>query len=116
MGDLEKIQGTRIDIQKLGKKIGLRGMLLKDISFSVYPGELIGILGPSGSGKSTLIKSLNGYIKAEVGKVYINGLELYSNLDKFKSLIGYVPQDDIIHITLSVYKALYYTALLRLPP
>ncbi len=116
MGELEKIQGTRIDIQKLGKKIGLRGMLLKDISFSVYPGELIGILGPSGSGKSTLIKSLNGYIKAEAGKIYINGLELYSNLDKFKSLIGYVPQDDIIHKTLSVYKALYYTALLRLPP
>ncbi|OQA14634.1 MAG: ABC transporter ATP-binding/permease protein [bacterium ADurb.Bin363] len=116
MKEIEKTQGTKIDVENIGKKVGLRSMILKDISFTVCPGELIGILGPSGSGKSTLLKSLNGYIKADTGKIYINGIEFYSNFNKFRSLIGYVPQDDIIHKTLSVYKALYYTALLRLPP
>lgn len=110
------MQGVRIDVDNISKKAGLRNLILKDISFTIYPGELVGILGPSGSGKSTLLKSLNGLIKAEHGKAYINGLEIHSNFDKLRRFIGYVPQDDIIHKTLSIYKSLYYTALLRLPP
>ena len=111
----KKSPGVKVDVQKLGKKVGLRKTILQDISFSVYPGELVGVLGPSGSGKSTLLKAINGFVKASAGKVYVNGVDFYSNFEKLKNLIGYVPQDDIIHRALSVYKALYYTALLRLP-
>jgi len=116
MNEVSSNQGVRVDVQKIGKKVGLRKMILEDISFSVYPGELVGVLGPSGCGKSTLLKAINGFSKGSVGKVYINGVELYPNFEKLKTIIGYVPQDDIIHRSLNVYKALYYTALLRLPP
>jgi len=116
MNEVSSNQGVRVDVQKIGKKVGLRKMILEDISFSVYPGELVGVLGPSGCGKSTLLKAINGFSKASAGKVYINGVELYPNFEKLKTIIGYVPQDDIIHRSLNVYKALYYTALLRLPP
>lgn len=104
----------RLDAQGVSK--GANGIkILFDISLSVHPGELVGLLGPSGAGKSTLLNALNGFRPADEGKVLLNGTNLYKNFDRFRSLIGYVPQDDIVHKTLSVYKALYYSALLRLP-
>jgi len=49
---------------------------LKDISFQVYSGEILGILGASGAGKSTLARALCGDVKAEIGKVFIQGQEV----------------------------------------
>ncbi len=89
--------------------------LLMDVSLSVLPGELVGLLGPSGAGKSTLLKAINGFSKPDEGKVLLNKEDIYDNFDKFRNLIGYVPQDDIVHESLTVTKALYYSALLRLP-
>lgn len=104
----------RLDAQGLSKSVdGTK--ILSDISLSVHPGEFVGLLGPSGAGKSTLLNALNGFRPADEGKVLLNGTSLYKNFDRFRSLIGYVPQDDIVHRTLSVYKALYYAALLRFP-
>ncbi|HXF43419.1 MAG TPA: FHA domain-containing protein [Pyrinomonadaceae bacterium] len=88
--------------------------LLKEVSIAIEPNEFIGILGPSGAGKSTLIQALNGMRPANSGSVFINDLDLYKNLDSLKQSIGYVPQEDIIHRELSVYKTLYYIAKLRL--
>ena len=104
----------RVDAQGLSK--GVNGTkILADISLSVHPGEFVGLLGPSGAGKSTLLNALNGFRPADEGRVLLNGTNLYKNFDRFRSLIGYVPQDDIVHTSLSVYQALYYSALLRLP-
>jgi ABC-type multidrug transport system ATPase subunit len=72
------------------------------------------LLGPSGAGKSTLMDSLNGMRPASSGQVLINNLDLYRHLDSLKQSIGYVPQDDIIHRELTVYRTLYYVARLRL--
>ena len=71
-------------------------------------------MGPSGCGKSTLLKALNGDSPPSHGRVTICGLELNENYDYIKTHIGYVPQDDIVHRELSVYKSLYYAAKLRL--
>ena len=71
-------------------------------------------MGPSGCGKSTLLRALNGDFPATEGKVYIHDMELYGNYDYLKRLIGYVPQDDIVHKELSVENSLYYAAKLRL--
>ncbi|HYJ91527.1 MAG TPA: ATP-binding cassette domain-containing protein, partial [Pyrinomonadaceae bacterium] len=78
------------------------------------PNEFVGLLGPSGSGKSTLIDALNGVRPARGGNVLINNLDLYRHFDSLKQSIGYVPQEDVIHRELSVYRTLYYTAKLRL--
>lgn len=89
--------------------------LLENVSLSILPGEFVGLMGPSGAGKSTLIAALNGYMPPSQGTVQINGQDLYGDAGNFKGMIGYVPQDDIMHSDLTVFEALYYTARLRLP-
>jgi ABC-type multidrug transport system ATPase subunit len=102
----------RLDAQGLSQSVNGKN-ILSNVSLSVHPGEFVGLLGPSGAGKSTLLNALNGFRPAEQGRVLLNGTDLYKNFDRFRSLVGYVPQDDIVHKSLSVYKALYYSALLR---
>jgi len=57
---------------------------------------------------------MNGMRPATSGNVLVNNLDLYRHLDSLKQSIGYVPQDDIIHRELTVYRTLYYVARLRL--
>ena len=88
--------------------------LIDNISLTVYPGELVGLMGLSGAGKTTLLKILSGYTRPTEGKVYVNGIDLYKNFDRIKNTIGYVPQDDIMHPELTVYEALVYSVKLRI--
>jgi ABC-type multidrug transport system ATPase subunit/predicted component of type VI protein secretion system len=110
---------TRIDSVNITKEVKNRsggGMikLLDSVSLSILPNEFVGLLGPSGAGKSTFMDALNGMRPASGGSVLINNLDLYEHLDSLKQSIGYVPQDDIIHRELTVYRTLYYVAKLRL--
>jgi ABC-type multidrug transport system ATPase subunit/pSer/pThr/pTyr-binding forkhead associated (FHA) protein len=110
---------TRIDVIDITKVVPNRsggGMikLLDDVDLTIQPNEFVGLLGPSGAGKSTLMDSMNGMRPATSGRVLINNLDLYQHLDSIKQSIGYVPQDDIIHRELTVYRTLYYVARLRL--
>ena len=109
----------RIDAVSLTKEVKSRSgggkiKLLDSISLSIRPNEFVGLLGPSGAGKSTLIEALNGVRPAQSGNVLINNLDLYRHLDSLKQVIGYVPQEDIIHRELTVYRTLFYVAKLRL--
>jgi ABC-type multidrug transport system ATPase subunit/pSer/pThr/pTyr-binding forkhead associated (FHA) protein len=106
-GGLELV--ARDLIQKAG---GLT--LLNQISLRIRGGEFVAILGPSGAGKTTLLNALDGFRPAQSGKVHLGGADLYRSFDSLKSVIGFVPQDDIIHEDLTVYRALYYAARLRL--
>ncbi len=110
---------TRIDAVNITKEVKNRAgggklRLLDGVSLSISPNEFIGLLGPSGAGKSTFMDALNGMRPASSGTVLINNLNLYEHLDSLKQSIGYVPQDDIIHRELTVYRTLYYVAKLRL--
>ncbi len=110
---------TRIDCINIAKVVANRSgggslRLLDDVGLTIQPNEFVGLLGPSGAGKSTLMDSLNGMRPATSGYVLINNLDLYRHLDSLKQSIGYVPQDDIIHRELTVYRTLYYVARLRL--
>ena len=110
---------TRIDCINIVKSVTNRSgggtiRLLDDVGLTIQPNEFVGLLGPSGAGKSTLMDSLNGMRPATSGYVLINNLDLYRHLDSLKQSIGYVPQDDIIHRELTVYRTLYYVARLRL--
>ncbi|TCT22780.1 ATP-binding cassette domain-containing protein [Thiobaca trueperi] len=90
--------------------------LLNQIDLVIEPGEFVVIFGTSGSGKSTLMDALNGRRPASSGQVAYNGVDLYRSFDLFRSGIGYVPQQDIVHRKIRMRNALRYTARLRLPP
>ena len=106
-----------IRINAIGlKKTGNKGVpLLSDISLSIPPRKFVALVGGSGAGKSTLMDALNGLRPAQQGKVLYNGQDYYRNLAVFSSQLGYVPQDDIVHRDLTVERALYYAAKIRLP-
>ena len=89
-------------------------LILNDVSLSIYPREFVAFVGGSGAGKSTLMNALSGVWPAR-GRVFINGDDFYQNFDAFRSMLGYVPQDDIIHRGLPVKAALRYAAQLRFP-
>ena len=87
--------------------------LLNPVSLTVYPSELVALMGPAGAGKTTLLKALNGYSPPASGQVLFNGANLYRYYDLFRQQMGYVPQDDIVHSQLTVREALYFSAKLR---
>ncbi len=88
--------------------------LIQGLSLAFRAGELVALLGPSGSGKSTLLRALNGFRPGQ-GKVRLAGRDLYEDFEQLKTNIGYVPQDDVLHLALSAQRALRYVARLRLP-
>ncbi len=108
----------RIDAFGLERTVKVGGKpltILHDVNLSIYPKEFVAVVGGSGAGKSTLLKTLNGFSPANEGTVLINGDDLYESFDAYRSIIGYVPQDDIIHLNLTVDEALRYAAKIRLP-
>ena len=74
--------------------VGIRGVL-KDISFSVYRGEVLGIAGLMGSGRTTLARTLFGLEKPDTGKIYVNGrlCEIRSPRAAIASGIGFLTED-----------------------
>lgn len=72
----------------------------------------LGIIGSSGVGKSTLLNILNGNLKPQSGSVEINGFDVYQHKRQLKGIIGYVPQDDLLFESLTVYENLAYNARL----
>ena len=109
----------RIDVKQISKIVtgrnGKPKKILNDINLSIQPRQFVALVGGSGAGKSTLLKALSGMDRVQAGEIYVNGNDLYDNFSVYRSTIGYVPQDDIIHLNLTVRKALQYAAQLRLP-
>lgn len=103
------IEGTNIAVEKPnGDRI------LEDVDFNAASGQFVGILGPSGAGKTTLLRALCGFVPLASGKVLLNG-HLRDEIDDMSGLVGYVPQNDIVHLELTARQALQFSARLRLP-
>ncbi len=114
------VAGGRVslDAAQVSYQIGRGGTartLLHPTTLSLASGMLVAIIGASGAGKSTLLKALCGYQPATAGRVLLNGHDLYANLSRYRSYLGYVPQADTLHGSLTVGQALHFTACLRLP-
>jgi ABC transport system ATP-binding/permease protein len=88
--------------------------LIDDVSFTVFSGEVIAVVGPSGSGKTTLLNAISGVAPADSGEVLLNGTAFHVQLERDSSLVGVVPQDDLVHAELSVEESLFYSGRLRL--
>jgi ABC-type multidrug transport system ATPase subunit/pSer/pThr/pTyr-binding forkhead associated (FHA) protein len=112
---VDESRDLRLDALHLNQFVGKGTNLLQDISLAVLPREFVALVGVSGAGKSTLMNALAGFWPASDGAVLVNGADLYRRFDAFRTDLGYVPQDDIIHKELTAEKALHYVARLRLP-
>jgi ABC-type multidrug transport system ATPase subunit/predicted component of type VI protein secretion system len=109
--------GIRLDVENLSRDVNTRRgklRILDSVNMSVLPREFVAIVGGSGAGKSTLLNALVG-IHPGNGQVKLNGHDFYKEFEHFRGQLGYVPQNDILHTTLTVEKALEYVARLRLP-
>ena len=77
---------TRFYISNTIKKTGL-----KEVSFKVYPGEIISLIGPSGCGKTTILKMISNILDPSSGKIYYK--KKHISLARKKGLLGYIPQN-----------------------
>ncbi|KAI0502461.1 hypothetical protein KFK09_017414 [Dendrobium nobile] len=107
--------GSESPIRKaMGSERSRRG-ILKGISGSVGPGEILALMGPSGSGKTTLLKILAGRLDAGGD---VSGAVTYNDTPytpALKRRIGFVTQDDVLFPQLTVEETLVFAAFLRLP-
>jgi ATP-binding cassette subfamily C exporter for protease/lipase len=73
---------------------GVKTPIVRNVSFAIAPGDVLGIIGPSGSGKSTLARLLVGVWPATLGKVRLDGADIYQwNKAELGPNVGYLPQD-----------------------
>lgn len=103
-------------LDHISKEIGKR-KILDDISFSVEPGEVFGILGPDGAGKSSLLKVIAGIWGATGGTVSADGRTFRKTPEEVRGLIGYMTFSEGLREELTAVENLEYAAgLYNLPP
>jgi ABC-2 type transport system ATP-binding protein len=101
-----------IEAQHLTKTYGAV-QALRDISFSLQEGEIVGLLGPNGAGKTTTIKILTGYLQPDSGEVYIDGLNVLTQTKEVQQRLGYLPESAPLYPELSIQRYLHMMADLR---
>jgi ABC-type multidrug transport system ATPase subunit/pSer/pThr/pTyr-binding forkhead associated (FHA) protein len=114
---LEQLPGVDIAVIDAGIDVaanGRRRVLLDPVSLHLEAASLTAVVGPSGAGKTTLMRMLSGQLAATRGDILYNGAELRQCRPAYAELMGFVPQDDVVHTDLTVREALTYQAQLRL--
>ncbi len=86
------------------------------VSFSIGPGELLGILGPNGSGKSSIVRMVTGLADPSRGTVLFHGQPISADLPRFKRSLGYVPEQPDLYGFLTGWEYLDLVATLRSIP
>jgi ABC-2 type transport system ATP-binding protein len=89
---------------------------IRDVSFEVRPGEVLGLLGPNGSGKSTTVKILTGLLRPSYGGVRLDGREALERLPEYKAIVGYVPEEPHLYSYLTGPEYLRFVGRLRRLP
>uniref|UniRef100_UPI003F69296B ABC transporter ATP-binding protein n=1 Tax=Streptococcus pluranimalium TaxID=82348 RepID=UPI003F69296B len=85
--------------------------VLKDISFEVSSGEVVGLIGLNGAGKSTTISEIIGLLQPYQGSVTLDGLQLLENPESYRRKIGYIPETPILYEELTLQEHLDTVAL-----
>jgi len=81
---------------------------IKSVSLDICPNEIFGLLGPNGAGKTTTISILCGLFSPSQGDVFIDGLNIHTDLDQIKQIVGVVPQDIALYPTLTARENLTF--------
>ena len=98
-----------IEVKNLFKYYGDQAAV-KDITFKVNKGEIVGFLGPNGAGKSTTMKVITGYIGASGGSVEVCGMPVSVDSLETRKLIGYLPEHNPLYLDMYVKEYLAFVA------
>lgn len=101
-----------IEVEHLSKIYGSTPAL-KDVSFTVEPGEILGFLGPNGAGKTTTMRILSGYLPASGGTARVAGYEVHEQSLAVRQRIGYLPETPPLYPEMTVEGFLYFVARIK---
>lgn len=101
-----------IEVRGLTKRYAGRPAV-DGISFTVGRGEVVGFLGPNGAGKSTTMKILSCYLPADSGTARISGYDVFREPDEVRRRIGYMPENNPLHVEMRVREYLKFRARLK---
>ena len=104
-----------IEVRNVSKKYG-DTYAVRNISFDVQDGEIVGFLGRNGAGKTTTMNMITGFIEPTIGQIIVNGIDVDSKPKKVKKLIGYMPEGTPLYTDLTVKEFISYMADLKCVP
>src|SRR5688572_109159 len=107
MGD-----GLMIQVENLTKRYAGH-TAVKDVSFAVRRGEIVGLLGPNGAGKSTIMRILSCYMPASAGTVRVADHDVFTEADEVRRRIGYMPENNPLHRDMRVREYLRFRGALK---
>src|SRR5688500_20247922 len=90
--------------------------VVKDVDFTIHPGEIVGYLGPNGSGKTTTARMLAGLLDPSSGIVEYDGRDIHDDLIAFRRQLGYIPEEPSLYPFLSGREYLQLIGRLRQLP
>ncbi|MGM9950455.1 MAG: ABC transporter ATP-binding protein [Lysinibacillus sp.] len=88
-----------------------RKPVIKDLSFTIKKGELVGLIGLNGAGKSTTIKHIIGTLLPREGEIRLNGVTLQEDMDAYRSSFSYIPETPVLYEELTLKEHLALTAM-----
>src|SRR5262250_3243118 len=98
-----------IEVQNLTKHYG-PFTAIRDVSFSVAPGEIVGFLGPNGAGKSTTMRILSCFLPASTGSAKVAGFDVFRESMEVRKRIGYLPENVPLYTDMRVAPYLDFVA------
>jgi ABC-2 type transport system ATP-binding protein len=101
-----------IEVKNLSKTYADKAAV-RDVTFSVNPGEILGFLGPNGAGKTTTMRILTGYMPATSGKATVAGFDVFSQSLEVRKRIGYLPEAVPLYPEMPVAAYLKFVARLK---
>lgn len=101
-----------LSIKNLQRSFG-NVQALKGISFDLYPGEFVGLIGHNGAGKTTALKIITGQLPASGGSVLVQGLDISEDPVRARRLIGYTPEQPDLYDFLTAREFLNFVAEVR---
>ena len=90
-----------IEIQNVSKRYGNK-YAVKDVTFTINKGEILGFLGRNGAGKSTTMNMITGYISSSAGRILLDGYDILKNPREVKRQIGYLPELPPLYMDMTV--------------
>jgi ABC-type multidrug transport system ATPase subunit len=100
-----------ITLEKITKTYNKGAVVaVKDISFSVKPGELFGLIGPDGAGKTSLFRILTTLLLADSGSATVNGYDVVRDFEKIRNSVGYMPGRFSLYQDLTIEENLQFFA------